>query len=64
MSGTWSKMTYFAARITLVYYFHNRIFSLCDLVVVAYTTAAVKFTLGYVIISLVFVGTGDSVLPY
>ena len=61
MSGTWSKMACFADRITLAYSFHIRIFYLCDLVV-ADTTAAVNFPLGYVTVAPGFVGTGYSVL--
>ena len=55
MSGTWSKITFFAAHIKLAYSFHIRIFSSCALDV-SDITAAIKLSLGYVTVATVFVG--------
>ena len=62
MSGTWLKMTCFAACIKLTNSFHIRIFSLCALVV-ADITAAVNLPFGYVTVAPEFVCTKNSVLP-
>ena len=62
MSGTWSKMTCFSARIKLASSFHIRIFYSCALVI-SDTTAAVKFPLAYVTVAPGFFGTGNAVLP-
>ena len=61
MSGTWSKITFFAAHIKLAYSFHIRIFSSCALDV-SDITAAIKLSLGYVTVATVFVGAENAVL--